>query len=99
MVFKNRQSAGKLLAANQLYYLISEKPIVLALPRGGVPVGFEVAKKLNSPLDVFLVKKIGAPFDPELGIGAVAEGNIQILDKKLINELGISKDLLSKSIK
>ena len=71
--FSDRTDAGRCLAA-ALTHLKDEKPIVLALPRGGVPVAFEVAKALDAPLDVVLVRKIGAPGQKELGIGAVVDG-------------------------
>jgi len=72
--FRDRSDAGRQLAA-ALQYLKESDPVILALPRGGVPVAFEVAQALHATLDVFLVRKIGAPYFPELGIGAVAEGN------------------------
>ena len=71
--FADRRDAGRQLAAALLRFR-GDDPVVLALPRGGVPVGFEVAQALGAPLDVVLVRKIGAPRQPELGIGAVAEG-------------------------
>jgi len=72
-VFSDRRQAGRALAA-ALMPLKDEHPVVLALPRGGVPVAFEVAQALAAPLDVVLVRKIGAPGHPELGLGAIVEG-------------------------
>lgn len=72
-MFENRADAGRRLAAALIGYE-SERPCILALPRGGVPVAFEVAKRLEAPLDVVLVRKIGAPFEPELAVGAVVDG-------------------------
>src|SRR3954466_1095322 len=72
-LFRDRRDAGRQLAAALASYRQS-RPVVLALPRGGVPVGFEVAKALAAPLDVLLVRKIGAPGHEELGLGAVVEG-------------------------
>ena len=93
-LFVDRIDAGRKLS-EKLLHLKSENPLILALPRGGVPVGFEVAKALESTLDVFVVRKIGAPINPEFGIGAIAEGGVLYLDKKNILSLGISqKDLL-----
>src|SRR5258707_1978905 len=71
--FRDRVDAGRKLA-HALLHLKDEKPVVLALPRGGVPVAFEVAVALEAPLDVVLVRKIGAPGQPELGLGAVVDG-------------------------
>src|SRR5437660_4736374 len=73
-LFRNRRDAGRRLAVALAPYRES-RPIVLALPRGGVPVGFEVAKALAAPLDVLLVRKIGAPGHEELGLGAVVDGH------------------------
>jgi putative phosphoribosyl transferase len=73
-LFRNRRDAGRRLAAALAPYGES-RPVVLALPRGGVPVGFEVAKALAAPLDVLLVRKIGAPGHEELGLGAVVDGH------------------------
>jgi putative phosphoribosyl transferase len=73
-LFRNRRDAGQQLA-EALKLLRLDDPLVLALPRGGVPVGFEVAQALHAPLDIMLVRKIGAPDFPELGIGAVADGH------------------------
>src|SRR5438046_10286241 len=73
-LFRNRRDAGRRLAVALAPYRES-RPIVLALPRGGVPVGFEVAKALGAPLDVLLVRKIGAPGHEELGLGAIVDGH------------------------
>ena len=71
--FRSRTEAGRQLATHLMSFR-SRTPVVLALPRGGVPVGFEVAKALRAPLDLVLVRKIGAPGHPELGLGAVVDG-------------------------
>src|SRR5213075_2820461 len=73
-LFRNRRDAGRRLATALKPYRTS-RPIVLALPRGGVPVGFEVAKALAAPLDLLLVRKLGAPGHEELGLGALVEGD------------------------
>ncbi len=95
MLFLNRKHAGKLLA-EKLAAMPFEKTntIVLAIPRGGVPVGYEVAKQLNLPLDIILVKKLGAPHYPELAIGSVSEDNETYYNQQLLKELKID----SKSI-
>jgi putative phosphoribosyl transferase len=89
VLFEDRRSAGRALAEALACYRECD-PIVLALPRGGVPVGFEVAKALNAPLDVLIVRKIGAPGHPELGIGAVIDGNEPqlVLNDDVIRQVG-----------
>src|SRR5712664_651760 len=72
-MFADRRTAGRQLAA-RLHHLRQDEPLVLALPRGGVPVGFEVAQELDAPLDILLVRKIGVPWQPELALGAVVDG-------------------------
>jgi putative phosphoribosyl transferase len=74
VLFADRSEAGCALAQRLLRFK-DERPVVLALPRGGVPVGFEVARALEAPLDLILVRKIGAPFQPELALGAVVDGS------------------------
>jgi putative phosphoribosyl transferase len=87
-MFENRADAGRRLA-EQLKPYHKENPLILALPRGGVPIGYEVAKALHAPLDVFVVRKVGSPWNPEYGIGAVASG-VLVLDKASLQELGIT---------
>ena len=86
--FRDRCAAGQELA-KRLEHLRGERPIVLALPRGGVPVGYEVAKALDAPLDVILVRKIGAPLRPEYGVGAIAEDGIEMVDARALAALGL----------
>ena len=74
MRFRDRTAAGRLLAGKLREYSGRSDVVVLALPRGGVPVAFEVARELNAPLDVFLVRKLGVPGHPEVAMGAIAEG-------------------------
>src|SRR3954471_23190041 len=87
-LFDDRRAAGRLLAAALARYRDSD-PVVLALPRGGVPVGFEVAKTLGAPLDVLIVRKIGAPGHPELGIGAIIDGSepYLVLNQEVIRQV------------
>jgi putative phosphoribosyl transferase len=94
-IFDDRHQAGRLLA-QRLVHLSEQKPIVLALPRGGVPVGFEIAKVLKAPLDVILVRKIGVPGQPELALGAVVDGTRPhtIVNHELMDSLEISEDYL-----
>lgn len=90
LVFKNRKDAGTQLAAALKQYKDKTNTIVLGLPRGGIPVAFEIAKALNLPLDVFLVRKLGAPYQEELAMGAIAQGDIRIFNEDVIQGLGIS---------
>jgi putative phosphoribosyl transferase len=89
MIFRNRSDAGKHLATKLLDYANRDDVIVLALPRGGVPVAFEVAKILRAPLDVFLVRKLGVPGHEELAMGAIATGGVRVLNHDTIDYLGI----------
>lgn len=89
VIFRNRESAGLLLAKRLLKYK-KEDLIILALPRGGVVVAEEVAKKLERPLEVIVARKIGSPYNSELGIGAISENNVQILDTHTIQLIGVS---------
>jgi putative phosphoribosyl transferase len=97
LLFTDRRDAGLRLAV-QLSYLKSERPVVLALPRGGVPVAYEIAYELSAPLDVLLVRKIGAPFFPELGVGAIVDGDPpqRVLNHDLISRLNISASYLAE---
>jgi predicted phosphoribosyltransferase len=89
MRFTNRQQAGRRLA-DHLASRDFDRPMIIALPRGGVPVAAEIASRLRAPLDVLVVRKLGYPMTPELGMGAVAEGQALILNEELIAELGVS---------
>ncbi|HVC55718.1 MAG TPA: phosphoribosyltransferase family protein [Stellaceae bacterium] len=93
MTFKDRSDAGRRLAA-RLRHLQDKKPVVLALPRGGVPVGFEIARALAAPLDLLLVRKIGVPWQPELALGAVTDGAQPhtFIDRELAAALAIPDD-------
>ena len=96
-IFKNRTEAGKKLAEKLLPYK-KENPLVLAMPRGGVPVGYEVATALGSPLDTIVARKIGAPFHPEFGVGAIAPGDVLILDEASMRAHGIEREDLDQVI-
>src|SRR4051794_18272522 len=89
MRFRNRIEAGRQLATHLHEYSGVADLIVLALPRGGVPVAFEVAAALAAPLDLMLVRKLGVPGQPELAMGAIASGGIEVLNEELIRELAI----------
>ncbi|CAN99214.1 hypothetical protein sce9042 [Sorangium cellulosum So ce56] len=94
-LFEDRRDAGRRLAQLLSGYR-SEAPLVLALPRGGVEVGYEVARALGAPLDVWIVRKLGAPGQPELGVGAIAEGGEVYIDRGLVGLLGISEAELAE---
>ena len=85
----DRNEAGRALAASLRGEDLGRDPVVLALPRGGVPVAAEVAEALDLPLEVFIVRKLGFPGHPELAMGALASGGVQLLDEKMIAEAGI----------
>jgi predicted phosphoribosyltransferase len=96
--FENRIEAGKRLASN-LADFVGKNAIVLAVPRGGVVVGYEIAKMLNLPLDVIIPHKIGAPDNPELAIGAMTEDGTIILDKNLVAYLGVPGSYIKEESK
>jgi putative phosphoribosyl transferase len=98
-MFENRKEAGQKLAARLLRYK-SEHPVVLAIPSGGVPVGYEVALALEAPLDVIVVRKLGAPGQSELGIGAVVDGDHpqRVLNEDLVRELEVSQLYLNREV-
>lgn len=91
MIFGDRVDAGRKLAERLSAYAKRNNVIVLGIPRGGVPVAFEVATALDAPLDVFLSRKLGVPGQEELAFGAVATGGVRVLDQELIEAVGISK--------
>lgn len=96
MLFKDRRVAGQLLAQELAAYAHRPDVLVLALPRGGVPVAFEIAKALNLPLDVIVVRKLGVPNQEELAMGAIASGGVRILHQQTISELNISDEQIAK---
>ncbi|KAA0244181.1 MAG: phosphoribosyltransferase [Candidatus Brocadia sp. AMX2] len=100
MIFENRRDAGRQLAEVFTKRDYSNQPLaVLGIPRGGVVVADEVAGALSSPLDVVIVRKLRAPYQPELGIGAVVDGdNINIINEELVRALGVSSDYLNSEI-
>lgn len=99
MVFLDRSEAGRLLGHRLNRYANRNDVLVLALPRGGVPVGMEVARSLRAPFDVFLVRKLGAPGQQELAIGAISSGGVRVLDEETILALGISSDQVEMLVK
>lgn len=97
MRFLNRRDAGRRLAA-ELAAFADERPAIVALPRGGVPVGFEVARALGVPLEILAVRKLGAPGNPELGVGALAEDGTVVLDPESAAMLGMTGTLLGATL-
>ncbi|RJP81048.1 MAG: phosphoribosyltransferase [Candidatus Zixiibacteriota bacterium] len=89
LIFRDRREAGRQLAERLKTYTILDDVLVLALPRGGVPVGYEIARTLNAPLDVFLVRKLGVPGHEELAMGSIATGGVRVLNTDIVNALRI----------
>jgi putative phosphoribosyl transferase len=96
--FRDRAEAGRYLAQRLSGYADRDDVIVLALPRGGVPVGYEVAKALGAPLDVFVVRKIGVPGHEELAMGAIATGGLLVLDRGVVRTLGINQEQIERVV-
>ena len=94
--FKNRSEAGRFLAQKLGKYINDPNVVVLALPRGGVPVAFEVAKALKAPLDIFVVRKLGVPGYDELAMGAIASGDIRVLNVKVLDYLDIPDEMIER---
>src|SRR5215207_5323205 len=94
--FRDRVHAGRRLAAALTPYAGRPNLLVLALPRGGVPVGYEVARALNAPLDVMLVRKLGVPGHEELAMGAIASGGVRVLNPDVVDSLGIPEPLFDE---
>ena len=94
MRFRNRSEAGRFLAGTLDRYKGRNDLLVLALPRGGVPVAYEVARALNAPLDVFIVRKLGVPGHEELAMGAIASGGVRALNRSVIEQLNISQSAI-----
>ena len=97
-IFRNRSEAGKLLAQSLSAYANSSEVLVLGLPRGGVPVAFEVAKALQVPLDICLVRKLGVPGYKELAMGAIASGDVIFINEDVVQSLGISQEAIERVI-
>jgi putative phosphoribosyl transferase len=96
MLFHDRYEAGRFLAARLKHLAHRPDAVVLALPRGGVPIGYEVARVLNAPLDVFVVRKLGVPGQEELAMGAIASGGVRVLNQKVIEALEIHTTVIDE---
>jgi predicted phosphoribosyltransferase len=99
MLFEDRFEAGRVLASKLHEFSGRTDVVVLALPRGGVPVGYEVAQALPAPLDVFVVRKLGTPGQEELAMGALASGRITVLNRNVIQALGIPQHTIEASVR
>src|SRR6266568_5903669 len=96
MPFEDRADAGRQLARRLNAYSHRRDVVVLALPREGVPVGFEVARELGAPLDVFVVRKLGVPMQPELAMGAIASGGVRVLNDEVVKVAGIPPQIIEE---
>jgi putative phosphoribosyl transferase len=94
MIFDDRSHAGRALAQLLGGYADRDDVLVLALPRGGVPVAFEVAQSLGVPLDVYVVRKLGVPQQPELALGAIASGGVRVLNDDIVGSLELTNDVI-----
>src|SRR5215207_3798570 len=94
MIYRNRSEAGRFLAALLTSYADRGDVLVLALPRGGVPVAYEVARALRAPLDIFLVRKLGLPGHEELAMGAIATGGVRVINEDVVNHLRIPGEVI-----
>jgi putative phosphoribosyl transferase len=94
--FRDRAEAGRILARQLSEYAERPDVMVLALPRGGVPVAYEVARELGAPLDVFIVRKLGLPGHPELAMGAIASGGVRVLNDSVVQAIGIPPAIIDR---
>src|SRR5687767_13976906 len=94
MIFRDRTDAGRELATRLKHYADRGDVLVLALPRGGVPVAYEVAKQIGAPLDVFLVRKLGVPGYEELAMGAIASGGVRVINEDVVRQLDIPGEVI-----
>ena len=96
MLFRDRFDAGRRLGSRLLEFANRKDVLVLALPRGGVPVGYEVARTLNAPLDAFVVRKLGVPGQEELAMGAIASGGVRVVNGGVVRALHISREQMEE---
>jgi predicted phosphoribosyltransferase len=94
-LFRDRADAGQRLASQLAGYANRPDVVVLALPHGGVPVAFEIARALNVPLDVFVVRKLGVPGYREIALGAIASGGVQVIDDQVVHRLGVPSSVIN----
>jgi putative phosphoribosyl transferase len=96
VAFEDRTDAGRRLAKQLIGYAGRTDVLLLALPRGGVPVAFEIAKTLNAPLDAFLVRKLGVPGHEELAMGAIASGGVRVINHEVVRSMGIPEEVIDQ---
>ena len=96
VAFEDRSEAGRRLAKQLIGYAGRTDVLLLALPRGGVPVAFEIAKTLNAPLDAFLVRKLGVPGHEELAMGAIASGGVRVINHEVVRSMGIPEEVIDQ---
>src|SRR5688500_11983493 len=96
MLCRNRGDAGRALGERLAAYAGRPDLRILGLPRGGIPVAFEVAQRLDAPLDVFVVRKLGVPGQEELAMGAIATGGVRVINQDVVSALGLSKETLDR---
>src|ERR671911_1012305 len=94
--FRNREQAGRTLAERLKHYANRTDVVVLALPRGGLPIGVEVAAALRAPLDVFVVRKLGVPQQPELAMGAIASGGVRVLSDEVVGAAAVPPETIEE---
>ncbi len=94
MLFRDRYDAGQQLAARLQHFAGDQNAIILALPRGGIPVAYEVARSLHVPMDVFIVRKLGVPGHEELAMGAISSGGVRVLNKEVVEHLEIPESMI-----
>jgi len=97
MLFRDRADAGRAVAARLRTYANRPDVLVLALPRGGVPVGYEIARELGVPMDVFVVRKLGVPGHEELAMGAIASGGVRVVNEDVTRAMGISAETIDRA--
>src|SRR5438045_7295142 len=95
-LYRDRSDAGRVLATQLTAYANRSDVLVLALPRWGVPVAYEVAMALHAPLDVFIVRKLGVPGHEELAMGAIASGGVKVLKREIVDRLGLSEPSIDR---
>src|ERR1051326_299981 len=95
-MFRDRSDAGRILASRLTHYKGRKDVVALALPRGGIPVAYEIGKEIGAPVDVFVVRKLGVPGQEELAMGAIASGDVRIINYDVVNQFGIDQETIDR---